>query len=86
MDNIKHDLSIVSPDVASNGKQIVIQGELVEYDPVARRSGKFVRLGMTAADAMRLLALLKGVQKQLGLPDEPGIVESVLVPAKRDQN
>jgi len=86
MSNIKHDLSIVSPDIACNNTQVVIQSELVEFDPVARRSGKFVRLGMTAADAMRLLALLKGIQKQLGLPDETGPVESVFVPAKRDQN
>lgn len=86
MSKIKYDLSIVAPDVVSNRTQIAIQGELVEFDPVARRSGKYVRLGMTAADAMRLLALLKGIQKQLGLPDEAGQVEGGFVPPKRDQN
>jgi len=83
---IEYDLLIVKPDIAGNEKQIVILGELVKYDPVGRPSGKYIRLGMTVADAMRLLALLKDVQKQLGLPDELPHVQSMQVPPRTDRN
>jgi hypothetical protein len=84
---IAHDLSCINPDlmVDPRMRQVMILAELVAFHPTAHPSGTNIRLGMTAEDAMRLLALLLGVQQQLGLP-VPQVVSSLHIPGKKDQN
>jgi hypothetical protein len=46
-------------------------------------NGKHVHLGMTAADAMLLLAQLKEAQARLGLPDNSALIREIPIsPAK----
>ena len=88
--NIAHDLSGYQPDIIGNPKnpnQLIIRCEMVDHSGgIPKRTGKYIHLGMTAADSMRLLALLSAVQKQLGLPDHPGETKYIVVPSKKDRN
>ncbi len=85
-----HDLVGCDPVIlmsSADAAQIEIRTELIDHSGlVARRSGRFVHLGISLADAMQLLALLKGLQKQLGLPDHAGPVRGISVPPAKDRN
>lgn len=86
---VDHDLSGISPDIIIDPRkpnQMILRSELVGHHPTTRRTGRFVHLGMTAADAMRLLALLKDVQKQQGWADPVDPVQSTAVPPAKDRN
>lgn len=82
------DLVGVSPDLITkpDGKQVMIRCERVAHDPAPRRTGKHIHLGMTPADAMRLLAQLQLAQQQFGWPIHPGGAVFVAVPPDRQKN
>ena len=60
--------------------------DLVGQATVDPSSGKTIRLSMRAADAMRLLSLLKSAQQQLGLSDWIGPVSSTTVPPVKERS
>jgi hypothetical protein len=74
--DVEIDVSGYRPELAiSKNKQVAITCEIIKFESGhPKQSGKAIRLGMTKADAMRLLALLKSAQQQFGWPDEPGPV------------
>jgi hypothetical protein len=83
------DVTGKTPDIAvfPAHSQIVIQCEIVDQTEAGPRpSGRDVRLGLTAVDAMRLLSLLKSAQQQLGLPDWTGEVTRTAVPPAKQRN
>jgi hypothetical protein len=80
------DITGYAPDlvVGKNGRQAIIRCEIVDQPSEGpRRSGKYIHLGLTAADAMRLLAHLQGAQKQFGWPIPQGIMIDVPPPIDR---
>jgi hypothetical protein len=53
--------------------QVILRCEKVSHaSGTGKRTGKYIHLGMTAADAMRLLAMLSAVQKKFGYQLPPG--------------
>lgn len=82
------DLVGVDPDVIvpTDGSRVMLSLDQVVHDPVARRSGKRIHLGMTPADAMRLLGHLRLAQQRFGWPDHPGTPELIEVPPDRKKN
>ena len=87
---IKADIDLVGvdPDVIlpPDGRNVMISLDQVVHDPVARRSGKRILLGMTPADAMRLLAQLQLAQQQYGWPNHPGGAQLIPVPPDGQKN
>jgi hypothetical protein len=86
---LKYDLTVWNPNlsVSKPHRQIIIEAEIVDQtDAGPKPSGNAIRLGMTAADAMRLLTLLKSAQQQLGLPDWHGEVTMTSVPPAKQKN
>ena len=73
--------------VKKDGSQIVIRCEKVDHLPDGpRASGKYIHLGMTAADAMLLLAQLKEAQRRQVLLD-PGVRPAMItIPSEKDRN
>ena len=88
--NIVHDLSGYHPDIVgnpNNPNQLIIRCEMVDHSGgPSKLTGKYIHLGMTTADSMRLLALLSAAQKQLGLPSHSSDVKYEVVPPARDRN
>jgi hypothetical protein len=88
--NIAHDLSGYRPDIIGNPKnpnQLIIRCEMVDHSGGSSKlTGKYIHLGMTAADSMRLLALLSAAQKQLGLPAHSEEATYIVVPPAKDRN
>jgi hypothetical protein len=88
--NIAHDLSGYRPDIIGNPKnpnQLIIRCEMVDHsEGESKLTGKYIHLGMTVADSMRLLALLSAAQKQLGLPPHSGDATYTVVPPSKDRN
>jgi hypothetical protein len=88
--NIAHDLSGYRPDIIGSPKnpnQLIIRCEMVDHSGgSSKRTGKYIHLGMTAADSMRLLALLLAAQKQLGLPSHSDEATYTVVPSAKDRN
>jgi hypothetical protein len=88
--NIVHDLSGYQPDIIGNPKnpnQLIIRCEMVDHSGgSSKRTGKYIHLGMTVADSMRLLALLSAAQQQLGLPAPSADVKYTVVPPAKDRN
>jgi hypothetical protein len=83
------DLSGCNPAliVSKNNSQIVIRCEQVTHVPSGpQRTGKYIHLGMTAADAMLLLAQLKEAQRRQVLPDPPGQPTMTDVPPEKDRH
>jgi hypothetical protein len=83
------DLLGVNPtlSVLPSRQQVIIGCRLVERSADGPRiSEKTIRLGITMADAMQLLALLSNVQQRLGIqgPDDQQIV--VEAPPAKDRN
>ena len=88
--DVEHDLRGQHPDIIRNPKnpnQLFIRCEMVDHSGGAPKpTGKYIHLGMTVADSMRLLALLSAVQKQLGLPAHSGKATYTVVPPAKDRN
>jgi hypothetical protein len=88
--NIVHDLSGYRPDIigsAKNPNQLIIRCEMIDHSQGSSKlTGKYIHLGMTAADSMRLLALLSAAQKQLGLPAHSEKATYTVVPPAKDRN
>ena len=73
--------------VKRDGSQIVIRCEKVDHLPDGpRASGKYIHLGMTAADAMVLLAQLKEAQRRQALREPDGQPIMIDVPPSKDHN
>jgi hypothetical protein len=73
--------------VGRDNGQFIIRCEIVDHQTAGpQRSGKYVHLGLTPEDAMRLLALLRSAQAKLSLPDHPLAVGSLEVPATKDRH
>ncbi len=72
--------------VEQNQLRVIIRTELIEFPQGAalgQPNGKFVHLGMTREDAMRLLEHLKAAQEHYGWHElEP----SIALPSKDRQN
>ena len=85
---VDFDFTCYAPDLLTplDGSQVIIRAEVVVHDPVARQSGKHIHLGMTPADAMRLLAQLRSVQQQFAWPDASGQGETIVVPPEREKH
>lgn len=87
---IKADIDLVGVDpdvvVPPSGAQVMLSLEQVVHDPVARRSGKRILLGMRPVDAMRLLAQLQLAQRQFGWPDHPAGAQMIQVPPDRQKS
>lgn len=87
---MKRDIEIhgYRPEVTSSRdvKHFIIRCEIIEPHPKgARRSGKHINLGLTQADAMRLLAQLQSAQQHFSLPT-PALVKPIDVPPTKDQH
>lgn len=86
---LDHDLAGCDPHVlmTPGGSHVEIRAQLVDHSgPQPQRTGRFVHLSVSTADAMRLLALLKDVQKQRALPDFDQPTEMILTPPAKDRN
>ena len=81
------DVSGYQPDLVAgkDGRQIIVRCEIIDQIATGpRRSGKYIHLDLTAADAMQLLSRLQAAQKQFGWPVPQTTVISV--PPAADRN
>lgn len=72
--------------VEQNQLRVKIRGEIIEFPPGAdlgQPNGKYVHLGMTREDAMRLLEHLKAAQEHYGWQE---LSPSLTLPSKDRQN
>jgi len=87
---LAYNLSGYQPNILFDPKkptQLIISSELVDHqDGKAQRTGKYIHLGMTTADAMRLLGLLSAVQQQFGFEAHSEPIQHNFVPPKNEQN
>lgn len=66
--------------------QLITRFQIVDQLPSGpQRSGKFLHLILTSAQATRLLGALQAWHKHMGLPD-PAIPEAIDVPPAKDRN
>jgi len=73
--------------VQKDGSQIVIRCEEVEQTRNGpRKSGRYIHLGMTTADATQLLALLKDAEQRQALVGGHHRVMIVDVPPEKDRH
>lgn len=84
------DLDLVCTDiillVEDNQLRVKIRAELIEFPPgedLGQPNGKYIHLGMTREDSMRLLEHLKAAQQEYGWQE---LSPSVALPSKDRQN
>jgi hypothetical protein len=83
------ELSGYAPDliVGRDGSQIVIRCQQVAQTTEGPKlNGKIIHLGMTAADAMRLLDHLSEARRRLRPKDLPTSSQETVVPPEKDRH
>jgi hypothetical protein len=82
------DITAWNPQVIAtpDGRQMLVRAEIVEQRPEGGRpTGKYIHLGLSSADAMKLLSILREFQQRFALQSPTQVTTIDVPPAKERQ-